>query len=210
MTASEETWAEIERAWRETLDPPGEIGIRFGVHVLEICTHARLENWIRPNGLVFSTPPKARRTLAAKRKRTAPLKSRRASTAKVERTPAAKVKSKTAAGPAQPPRPKLTRRPGETISDRLLRLADRNLDFLEEQMESPDGLKNPADRERATKLLDATTRIVDKLKVMRTDDERANDQPGLLSGADIERRRIEIAERLERIQARRKATAGSE
>lgn len=89
----------------------------------------------------------------------------------------------------------------ETLVERLRRLAMRNLEFLEQTMDSEEGL-TMAEQDRATKAIVSTTKVVEKLKEVeaaygRSAPDGAN--PRILNAAEIERMRLEIAERLERV-----------
>ena len=98
------------------------------------------------------------------------------------------------------------------MTERLVQLAERNLDLLEDQMDSKDGVLTPADGERVTRAFGSVTRSIDKLKELSSSHERnAADASGAadITGSDVERRRLEIAERLERIQQRREAAERS-
>lgn len=184
LTVSDETWAEIERLWTETTLKPGEIGERIGVHHLVICQRAKRAGWKR----LQDANPEPGPSVGAD--------------PELLNEPAAVERRRT-----------FRRRRNETIKQRLMRLADRNLDFLEEQMESPEGLKKPEERERATKTLDAATRMIEKLEELPTNDQRAaataGSQSYAMSGAELERRRHEIAERLERLLAARATPDGA-
>lgn len=121
------------------------------------------------------------------------------------------VAPRPAAAPARS-RPGKRRRAG-SIRMRVMRLVDRNLDFLEEQMDDPDGMRSPEQRERVTKALETSTRMLDKLDDKGPHEQRAgadaNDKPEPWSAAELERRRHEIAARLERIIAEQDAAAGA-
>ena len=112
-----------------------------------------------------------------------------------------------------PAKRKVKLRTAETLFERMQRLTMRNLDFVEQQMDNADGTITPADAERITRAFGSAARSFDKLKGMEANVGKSgastSGQSAPFTPADAERMRLEIAERLERIEARRQSQQGS-
>jgi hypothetical protein len=113
---------------------------------------------------------------------------------------------------AKPARRKRRAKKNETVRDRLKRLAMRNLDFAERIMDETDGALAPSDQDRVNKMITGAARMLEKFEDGESDTKRAGSATArahVLSGADVDRMRSEIAERLERVRRRRESEGGS-
>ena len=129
----------------------------------------------------------------------------------LRRRPSARPSTWRAAG-TKPARRKRRKKPNEPVRDRLKRLALRNLDFAERIMDETDGALAPSDQDRVNKMITGAARVLEKFEEAQArDNKRSGAATGralLLSGADVDRMRNEIAERLERVRRRRAADGG--
>lgn len=168
MPASEETWAEVKRAYTDTRETQVSIAARAGVSYRAIYNKAQKEGWVRP-GMTprFHTPISAKAL-------------------------------------------KADRKPGESLYDQLNRIARTNLDLLEQYMSSGLVDVGSPEHERVVRVTGAVTGVLGKLGELEGVHGRGADAARAgRTGADIERRRHEIAARLERILEKRLAEESS-
>jgi len=178
-TVDETAWSQIERLWREGVESPRAIGARFDVSHQKISAMARRHGW-GPRG---SQPRDGVREPVGAATLTRP-----------ERSPATT--------PRASARGERSRR---AIIERLFGAVDTKLRAIERRI-ADGGDAAPADSERTTRSLNTLIRTLDKLEQYeRQLGKQAAAKLGKQGGAhdDPERRREELARRIERLLQRR-------
>lgn len=182
MAIDQATLAELRRLWLETDEKPSAIGARFGLVHQSVVLAARRGGWGPRPSLDAVAPPSRQRA---------------------SRKPAGKAKGKQFARRAVP-KPQGGRR---DFVARLYGAIDMKLKAIEERMMSEEP-STPADTERDVRALGTLIRNIEKLHEF--DDQLSRGRPGQGAGApttpaDAERRRHELAQRIERLLAGRGA-----
>ena len=181
MQGDEDTWARLRRAYETTSEPLKDMAGRSGVTVQRLVARARKEGWAA--------------RAAAPRERT-----RKAAPSGVGSTRSlAAAKANPAAVP--PRRAGLpTRHTQRALIGRLFRAISLKLEHMEERMASGEA-RSAQDEERESRAL--ATLISNFEKVTEAgaelDKDRDTARAAGTAGADAERMRREIAERLERL-----------
>ena len=183
MAIDQATLAELRRLWLGTDEAAKAIAARFGLSHQSVVLAARREGWgARP--LIEAVVPRSRKGAG--------------------RTPAAKRKDKDA-GKRPAGKPPGGRR---DLVARLYGAVDMKLKAIEERMMSEEP-STPADTERDVRALGTLIRNIEKLHEF--DDQLSRGRPGQggatgpTTAADAERRRHELAQRIERLLASRSA-----
>jgi len=180
MQVDEETWASVRSAYADASVPLTEIAARFGLTHQRIAARARKEGW----------PP---RDPARKRRGGKGAGPATARPATGETPPDGDA----AAGRAPKTGSRLpTRGARKSIVGRLYRAISLKLEHMEKRMASGE-IRSAQDEERESRAL--ATLINNFEKVTEAVAELDHDANARAAGADAERMRREIAERLERL-----------
>ncbi|MGD9669990.1 MAG: hypothetical protein AB7U75_13155 [Hyphomicrobiaceae bacterium] len=206
MSLDQEAWAEIARLWLDGAEPLGRIAERFSISHQKITAYARREQW----------PP--RRSNAQKDGPDNRIKEsgggRGAATGdggagRREHRGAGRGKNATAREPATvaPSRRWARNRAGarRAMVERLFDAMDTKLSAIEERI-AAGGDVTPADSERTTRALNTLVRSLEKLSDYEGKiSKKAGRDDGKMRQAsdDPERRRQELARRIERLLKRR-------
>ena len=205
MSLDQEAWAEIASLWLDGTEPLGRIAARFAISHQKITAHARREGWplrgapsktviavdqdasgVGHDGVVADRDRNRRGAgQLSNRKMPAPLKGREI------RSPKA-GSSKDRAGARN------------AMVERLFDAMDIKLSAIEERIAS-GGDASSADSERTTRALNTLVRGLEKLsdyegKISKRAER--NDGNPRLDSDDPERRRNELAQRIERLLKR--------
>jgi hypothetical protein len=182
MAIDQATLSELRRLWLETAEAPSAIASRFGLAHQTVVLAARRHGWgARP--LIEAVAPRSRRGAG--------------------RTPPSKCKDPGSRRTV--PKPPGARR---DFFARLYGAIDMKLKTIEERMMS-DEPSSPADTERDVRALGTLIRNIEKLHEF--DDQLSRGRPGQggatgpTTADDAERRRHELAQRIERLLAGRGA-----
>jgi len=183
MQVGDETWAEVRLAYADGSAPLKDIAARFGLTPQRIGTKAKKEGWTRSPG-----PERgARRKPATRRK------------------PAREQPKIASAGAAKPGTAKQsgrlpTRAAQKAVIARLYRAITVKLEHMEKRMASGED-RSAQDEERESRALATLINTFKKVTeaVTGLEDERGASRARGAAGADAERMRREIAERLERL-----------
>lgn len=184
MAIDQATLAELRRLWLETYEKPSAIAARFGLAHQTVVLAARRGGW-GPRPLIEAVAPRSRNGAG--------------------RTPASKRKDKDPGRRRPVPKPPGG---GRDLVARLYGAVDMKLKAIEERMMS-DEPSTPADTERDVRALGTLIRNIEKLHEF--DDQLTRGRPGQggasgpTTAADAERRRHELAQRIERLLASRSA-----
>lgn len=182
MSFDHATWDEIERLWKAGEEPLAQVARRFGTTHQAITARARRELWQRAAVRGEATPRQAGsepsqnpvQASATRGKREAPTKTSRDQTRRA-------------------------------MVERLFKAMDTKLSAIEERI-ATGGDASPADSERTTRALNTLVRSLEKLtdyegkigkSAGRKHDKRRS------APDDPERRRQQLARRIERLLARR-------
>lgn len=183
MQVDEDTWAEVRRAYADASVPLAEIAKRYGLTPLRIGAKARQQGW-------------AGREARARKGRVVPAKAGASATAA----------KKTRATKGDLP----TRRAQRALIARLYRAISLKLEHMEMRMASGD-TRSAQDEERESRALATLISNFEKVTeaVAGLDTDRDTARAAGTAGADAERMRREIAERLERLGGGGAPRAGS-
>jgi len=203
MSLDQEAWAEIARLWLDGSEPLGRIAQRFAISHQKITARARIEQW----------PPRrtgAQRTGVVVTQAKTGGASRGASKGPAAAARAARSAGATgAAGPARAAtrRGRKRDRAGvhEAMIERLFDAMDTKLSAIEARMAS-GGDATSADSERTTRALNTLVRSLEKLSDYEgkiSNSAGRNDGKRAQASDDPERRRQELARRIERLLKRR-------
>jgi hypothetical protein len=170
MQIDEETWAQVRCAYADASVTLSEISTRFGLTPQRIGTRAKKEGWPE------------RKPAKSVKKRSAVAKADTATTA-TQRTSAALP----------------TRRAQRALIGRIYRAISLKLEHMEKRMASGES-RSAQDEERESRALATLINNFEKVTeaVAELDKDGDARKPGR-TGADAERMRREIAERLERL-----------
>ena len=199
MSLEKAAWAEIARLWRETDEPAGQIAKRYGISHQMITARARREGW----------PP--RPAVAARRGK--------AGAGPAGQSGAAEANAPNSEG-AEPPAGRADlvnvggtgrkRRSGRAATRRAMikRLFDAmeaKLRAIEARM-AAGGDQSAADSERTTRTLNTLVRSLEKLSDYegKISSSKGGNKNGKrrVSGTDAERRRQELADRIQTLLKR--------
>lgn len=181
MSLDEATWGEIARLWRESDEPLGSIARRFAVAHQSISAMARRHGW----------PAR-------------PVPVRRGPRRQDEASAAGKVKRSQSAKHV-PNRLGERHVPRSSMVERLFKAMDRKLSAIEDRIACGEDA-TPADSERTTRAINTLVRSLEKLTEYEAKlSKRAGRRNGQRAGAqnDPERRREELAQRIQRLLDRR-------
>lgn len=178
MQVDDETWAAVQLAWADATLPLTEIAARFGLTPQRIGAKAKKEGWTGREA--------ARRT----RRSTKPPASKRA------QAETGKARKTTKPGKGGLP----TRGAQKAIVGRLYRAISLKLEHMEKRMASGEA-RSAQDEERESRALATLINNFEKVTeaVAELDQDRDAAHAASVNGADAERMRREIAERLERL-----------
>lgn len=206
MSLDQEAWAEIARLWLDGTEPLGRIAERFAITHQAITAYARRKQWPPRGGAVQSQAAGWHATQSRNGRRSGG-DDRRATEQpgkKVLRGGGAQRRERTVAERSR--RPKRDRaRARNAMVERLFDAMDTKLSAIEERIAS-GGDATSADSERTTRALNTLVRSLEKLSdyegkisnSARRDDGKRRQAPD-----DPERRRHELARRIERLLKRR-------
>lgn len=183
MQGDEDTWARLRRAYETTSEPLKEIAAGAGVTVQRLVARARKEGW-------------AARAAAA-RERTC--KRAPSGVGSTRSPPAGKADAAVIATPAR--RAGLpTRGTQRALVGRLFRAISLKLEHMEKRMASGEA-RSAQDEERESRALATLINNFEKVTEAgaELDKDRDTARATGTAGADAERMRREIAERLERL-----------
>jgi hypothetical protein len=174
MQRDDETWAAVRRAYADTAVPLADIAARFGLTLQRIVATARKEGWPRRERI--------RKPRPAAKARASP-----------EIDPENKI------GPEKKPALP-TRGAQRQLIGRLYRAISLKLEHMEKRMASGQS-RSAQDEERESRALATLISNFEKVTeaVAELDHERDAARSAGSAGADAERMRREIAERLERL-----------
>jgi hypothetical protein len=190
MQNDADTWDEVRLAYADASRPLAEIAARFGLTPMRIGAKAKREGW----------PARKAKTASVKRTKKAPVK--RTKTAKPEGgAPAA----------SRPAGSLPTRGAQRALIGRLYRAISLKLEHMEKRMASGEA-RSAQDEERESRALATLINNFEKVTeaVAGLDNERDATRAAGRAGADAERMRREIAERLERLHDQRLAQRDSQ
>lgn len=193
MSLPKAAWAEIAKLWQLGDEPISQIAARFGVSSQKIVGHARRERWPPRSTSKKSRAPKpvaderghaesARRD--GEQHTTNSSKPTRSGHAVADQDPAAARKA---------------------MVERLFDAMDTKLTAIEKRI-AVGGDATPADSERTTRALNTLIRSLEKLSDVEgkiTASKRRKDGKRRQASVDPERRRQELAGRIERLLKRR-------
>lgn len=194
MTLDQEDWAEIARLWLSGTEPVGQIATRYGITHQKITARARAERW----------PPRGSAS--------GPVLARHAEATRADREPSANSEDVTWTEAIDADGIPASKRAGtnraaarQAMAERLFDAMDTKLSAIEKRI-AEGGDATPADSERTTRALNTLVRSLEKLadyegkisgKAGSKDGQRRR------AGDDPERRRQELARRIERLLKRR-------
>lgn len=185
MSLDEATWAEIARLWREGREPLGAIAARFGTSHQRIAAVARSRQWPRRGG---ATGRGAGRP-ADRGGGSKPATHSERQHGAVRRKP--KARSRAAAL--------------QHMVERLFDAMETKLSAIEQRM-ADGGDDTPADSERTARSLGTLIRNLERLSEYERKLHKLEAAAGAKSGGerdDTERRRQELARRIEALLDRR-------
>ena len=196
MSLDPEVWAEIARLWIEGSEPVGRIAARFGISHQRIVGEARRQGW--PARGADAMPPGTE----AKPAEDTVLKETDRRKPKARPAEAAIPSGCGGAGTSRKRNRTAVRR---AMVERLFDAMDRKLSALEARI-AAEGDVTPADSERTTRALNTLVRSLEKLadyeNKIGKGKGRSDGRPRT-AVADPERRRSELAHRIERLLDRR-------
>lgn len=187
MQVDDDTWAAVRRAFADAAVPLAEIAARYGLTPLAIGARAKREDW----------PGRAERA------------ARRGGGAK--RGAAKSEKAGAAAAPDKEKRPTgglPTRGAQRALIGRLYRAISLKLEHMEKRMASGE-TRSAQDEERESRALATLISNFEKVTEAVAGLDKDNARAAGTAGADAERMRREIAERLERLGGGGSPRAGS-
>lgn len=209
MSLNKAAWREIARLWLEGVEPLKKIAERYGISYQKITVRARLEGW-PPRATKHAPKSPTAAGCPQRQNRHAPAASTRPTaeglgagcSAPADRGSAnhGTAGGQRSTAPAKPVRKKrgAARR---AMAERLFEAMDMKLSAIEARM-ATGGDQSAVDSERTTRTLNTLVRSLEKL----TDYEckitsRSGRKNGKRrqAGADAERRRQEIAARIQRL-----------
>jgi uncharacterized protein YjcR len=189
MQVGDETWAEVRLAYADGSASLKDIAARFGLTPQRIGAKAKKEGWTRSPGPEAGQAPEA----GAGRKRA------------TRRKPAREKPKIAPAGAAKPGAAKQsgrlpTRAAQKAVIARLYRAITVKLEHMEKRMASGED-RSAQDEERESRALATLINTFEKVTeaVTGLEDERGAGRARGAAGADAERMRREIEERLERL-----------
>ena len=184
MQVGDETWAEVRLAYADGSVPLKDIAVRFGLTPQRIGAKAKKEGWARSPG-----PKPGRRITASTPGEAAPAQPESASAAHATPSNAAKPRGTLPTKTAQ-----------RAVIARLYRAITVKLEHMEKRMASGED-RSAQDEERESRALATLISNFEKVTeaVAELEDNRGASRARSAAGADAERMRREIAERLERL-----------
>lgn len=201
MSLDQEAWAEIARLWLDGNEPLGRIAERFAITHQKITARARTEQWPARRGAMRNKNPSRNRAMAGKGHRGA------ARGVDDAEQPAGGLvrcgRGAAAAKGAGRTRDRAGAR--KAMVERLFDAMDTKLSAIEERIASGDDA-TPADSERTTRALNTLVRGLEKLSDYEgklSNKAERNDGNKRQASDDPERRRQELARRIERLLKRR-------
>jgi hypothetical protein len=193
MQVGDETWAEVRLAYADGSVPLKEIAARFGLTPQRIGARAKKEGWTRqPVQLAGEARKRASR--------------REPADVKPKITFAGKTKPAAAKQSGGLP----TRTAQRAVIARLYRAITVKLEHMEKRMASGED-RSAQDEERESRALATLINNFEKVTeaVAGLEEDRGASRARSAAGADAERMRREIAERLERLGSRGPAAGGA-
>ena len=179
MSLDQETWREIARLWSEGHQPLGKIAERYGISHQKITAHARREGWSPRGGRKRprSSGGDADSTASARSEDNQP-------------TSMVPVRTSKTRGAAR-----------RAMAERWFEAMENKLSAIEARM-AAGGDNTAVDSERTTRTLNTLVRSLEKLsdyegKITGRSGRKNGKRPR--SGADAERRRQELAARIQRL-----------
>ena len=193
MQVGDETWAEVRLAYADGSVPLKDIAARFGLTPQRIGIKAKKEGWTRPPAHPAGEGRKraSRREPAGAQRKIAPAGTAKPATAKQSgRLP--------------------TRTAQKAVIARLYRAITVKLEHMEKRMASGED-RSAQDEERESRALATLINNFEKVTeaVAELEADRGASRASSAAGADAERMRREIAERLERLGGVGPAARGS-
>lgn len=211
MSLDEATWGEIARLWRETDEPLGSIARRFAIAHQSISAMANRQGWPARPLLAPKKAVSAAGGVIGKRGskrcagKAAATKARRRDVARTR--PAYATRGDHVGGSAAhaPHQPGDRQAPRHSMVERLFQAMDTKLSAIEDRIANGEDA-TPADSERTTRAINTLVRSLEKLteyeaKLSKTAGRRHGKRAG--AGNDPERRREELARRIQRLLDRR-------
>jgi hypothetical protein len=211
MQVDDETWAAVRLAYADASVPLAEIAARFGLIPLHIGARAKREGWEGWEARRTAKPAKTRSTKARSTKARAakPCPSTRPS---LSTTPTASLRWTSPDGEPEDPAPTEaparkasrgrlpTRDARKSVIVRLYRAISLKLEHMEKRMASGEP-RSAQDEERESRALATLISNFEKVTEAVTELDKDGDagRAAGRDGADAERMRREIAERLERL-----------
>ena len=189
MQVDDDTWARLREAYETASEPLKAIAALYGISVQRLVAKARADGWTGRGSGTARRGPKSKRAIPA--------------TETSRPRPAhARHKTKKSALP--------TRRTQRALIGRLFRAISLKLEHMEKRMASGEA-RSAQDEERESRALATLINNFEKVTeaVAELDTQREAPRAAGTAGADAERMRREIAERLERLGGIGPALSGS-
>lgn len=185
MQVGDETWADVRLAYADGATPLKDIAARFGLTPQRIGTKAKKEGWTRSPGPAPEKGAGRKRATRSKPARVRP---------GIAPADAAKSGSEKQSGRLP------TRAAQKAVIARLYRAITVKLEHMEKRMASGED-RSAQDEERESRALATLINTFEKVTeaVTGLEHERGAGRARSAAGADAERMRREIAERLERL-----------